>query len=195
LIETESEPRITAYGGSEIRISGILNEDQERVMACLNAGVYWIRVKDGKLEIVESWEKLPDPIADEEMLPFWRKPTKAESAQPELFEMEIPSEHDSPSISIQHLCGYNYSSEGYRMQAEKLESYGFNCMRSRRGPDAKYWETWFLPGLWAAKGGLKERIGKHKGKNALKAATSFLACNVRFGSLDVSVQRMAAVID
>ncbi len=195
MIETESNPRITSWGRDSMTISGILEEDQERVTACLQAGAYWIRVRDGKLEIVESWEKLPDPINDEKMLPFWRKPTEAETTQLELFEMGMVGEHDSPSISIQHLCGYDYSPENYRMQTEKLESYGFECLRSRRGLDGKYWEVWFLSGLWAAKGDLKEKIGSHKGKNALKTATSFLGQHVSFGTLDVSVQRLAMVIE
>ncbi|MFA6269725.1 MAG: hypothetical protein WC657_00760 [Candidatus Paceibacterota bacterium] len=194
-METESKPRIVMHGGDSMTIDGILHEDQQKVLASFNAGAYWIRVKDGNLEIVPSWENLPDPIKDKKMLPFWRKATVAETAQLKLFELEGVHENDSPSISIQSLCGYSYSPENYQFLAEKLESYGFQCMRSRRGAGARYWEIWFLPGLWAAEGDLKEKIGRHKGKNAMKAATSFLAQNIEFGTLDVSVQRMCAVLD
>jgi len=198
LIETESKPRITSYGGREITISDIRGEDQKRVLAAFNSGAYWVRVRDGNLEFCESWEPLPEPTQDEEMLPFWRKPTEEESKrlQMSLFEIENPlDDHSSYSISIQHLCAYDYSADSYSYNAEKLESYGFICMRSKRGLYAKFWEIWFLPGLWCAEGDLKDHIGSLKGKQALKSATSFLSLNVRFGTLDVSTQRLAACVD
>lgn len=200
-METESEPRIVAYGGDSITIAGILNEDQQKVLASLGVGAYWIRVNDGKLEIMPSWQELPDPIQDKEMLPFWREHTTAEMerTQLKLFKMEELSVNDCPSISIQHICAYSYSPENYKFQASRLKSYGFQCMRSRRGPDAMYWEIWFLPGLWSAKGDLKEKIyslvQKNQTKKALKIALDFLAHNVSFGTLDVSLQRMCTVID
>lgn len=197
MIET-STLKVSAYGNDHITISGISTEDRERVEGCLKSGAYWLRVCDGKLEIVPSWEQLPDPVQDEEMLPFWRKQTKSEvrQNQPRLFEIERLYEHSSPSISIQHLCGYGYSPERYKTYATKLESYGFECMRSRRGLDGKYWEIWFLPGLWSAKGELKNVIDSPPSKKeALQVALDFLARNISFGTLDVSVQRLAAVLE
>jgi len=194
--EKESKPRIISWSSNgEMAIRGISKEDQEKVTASFEAGAYWIRVKDGKLEIKPSWKELPDPVRDPVMFPFWREPMKDEvKVQTKLFEIEPFNDHSSPSILISSLCAYNYSAENYKFFAERLESYGFDCMRSRRGHDGKYWEIWYLCGLWASEGDLKEAIGQEKGLEALKLAKSFLAKNVLFGTLDVSVQRMATVL-
>ena len=102
----------------------------------------------------------------------------------------------SPSITIQGLCGYNYTEENYKWNAEKLESYGFQCLRSRRGTDAKFWELWFLPGLWCSKGDLEANVKRGKDdKEELKIALEFLRHKVSFGTLDVSNQRMCMVLD
>lgn len=58
------------------------------------------------------------------------------------------------AITIQHVCGYDYSDDFYRENAKKLESYGFICCRSNRGSEGRFWEIWFLPGLWMAEGDL-----------------------------------------
>jgi hypothetical protein len=98
-----------------------------------------------------------------------------------------------PSIIIQHLCGYHYTPENYKRQAEYLESLGFECLRSRRGADARYHELWLLSGLWSAKGGLKESLGNggSYGNKELNKAVKFLCRNASFGTLDVSFQRAA----
>lgn len=193
----ESKPRVVAYGGAEgyIKISGFSKDDLEKMLSSMQIGGCWVRIKDDKLEAVNSFKPAPDPVRDEEMFPFWRKPTEVGSVQLELIEMEMVDDHSYPSISIQSLCGYDYSPENYRMQAEKLESYGFECLRSRRGTDGKFYEVWYLSDLLFAKGELKEKIGACEGKKALKLAVSFLGQHVSFGTLDVSVQRLVMVID
>lgn len=195
--EEESKPRVKAYGGTEgcIEVSGFSRDDLEKMLSSMQVGGCWVRVKDGKLETINSWEPAPDPVRDEEIFPFWRKPIGVESVQLQLIEMEMVDDHSYPSISIQSLCGYDYSPENYRIQAEKLESYGFECLRSRRGTGGKFQEVWYLSDLIFAKGELKEEIGAHEGKKALKLAVSFLGQRVSFGTLDVSVQRLAMVLD
>ena len=157
------------------------------------AGANWIRVVGGELEYISSYKPLPDPIKDEDMLPFWRHPSPGEKESAHtLFDFDKLEDHSSPGISISHLCGYYYTPESYQMYGERLQSYGFEIMRSRRGSDAKYWEKWWLPGLWCAEGDLAEAIGKEQNdKKALKRAVDFLAKNISFGTLDVSVQRLA----
>jgi hypothetical protein len=95
-------------------------------------------------------------------------------------------------ISIEHLCAYDYSPENYRHQAEILESFGFDCLRSRRGPDGRYMEMWHLSGMWSAKGRLKGTLhGITDPAKQADEAISFLCKNVVFGSLDISWQRAA----
>lgn len=196
MAEKESKIRIASYGGMDghVSISGVFEDDQDLVLGALHAGSHWIRVKNGVLETHPSWEEPPDPIKDEEMHPFWRRPAENEG-QLQLIEIEPPDKRDIHSIYIQHLCPFDYSAEGYQMNAELLDSYGFNCLRSRRGKDGRFWEVWLLPGLWAAKGDLRDRVGSHQDKTALKWALVFLGQNVSFGTLDVSVQRLAAIVE
>ena len=113
----------------------------------------------------------------------------------------------SPAFMVSHLCGYNYSEEGYRRNAGLLESYGFSCMRSQRGEDGKFWETWYLPGAWAAEGELKiavlrqgaqsthERGSLARQQEETSNVVSFLCANVSFGSLDVTAQRAAMTME
>ena len=109
--------------------------------------------------------------------------------------MRIPLHRRS---QFNNLCGYGYSPESYRANAERLESYGFQCLRSRRGPDACYWEIWYLPGLWSAQGNLKEVLDAQKEqreKDLTKEAVSFLCHAVSFGTPNVTIQRAAMVLD
>lgn len=52
------------------------------------------------------------------------------------------------------MCGYGYTKDRYKVEVGKLESWGFECCRSRRGDNGKFWELWFLPYLRAAEGDL-----------------------------------------
>lgn len=190
--------KLTSSGGDEgsIELKGFSQESLEKMRAAMTLGAYYVRVVNGKLIAVSIWQDLPKPTEDTVMTPFWRR--HAESIQPEIFEEYQHSKEVgySPSISIQGLCGFNYSEKRYQEEAEKLESYGFNCLRSRRGPDGKFGEVWFLPGLWCAKDdlGLSIKRGKDDAEK-LRIALEFLRHKVSFGSLDVSSQRMAIVVD
>ncbi|MEO5646371.1 MAG: hypothetical protein ABIO57_01205 [Candidatus Paceibacterota bacterium] len=190
----EEKIRVTSHGGSEGRIciEGFSPENMERMLAAMTSGAYFVKVEKGKFIAIPIWEELPKPTEDIVMTPFWRKHTEA--LQPEMFDEyeHSPEKGCSPSISISSLCGYHYSEENYKYNAEQLESFGFICMRSRRGIDAKFWEIWHLPGLWSAKGILGANIQSGKDNNEkLLIALEFLRHKVSFGTLDVSNQRLA----
>lgn len=75
------------------------------------------------------------------------------------------------------------------------------------GDDGKFWETWYLSGVWAAKGDLKGVVERRKlegdkdqdraveKRKETNGVISFLCRKVSFGQLDVVVQRAAMVID
>jgi len=197
--EVQEKIRITSTGrGSEnsISLTGFSKENLEKMIASMTAGTLYVRVEEGKLFSIPAKEELPKPAEDASMLPFWRRHTGA--TQPEMFDEYQHSKEKgySQSISIQHLCGYNYTPERYAETAEKLESYGFECLRSRRGSDAKFWEIWFLPGLWCAKGDLATEIKRGKNdEEKLRVALEFLRHRVSFGTLDVSNQRMCMLME
>lgn len=164
----------------------------------LTAGTCWARVVEGRLVVVPAHEPLLDPVTDVEMAPFWQKNNPEQSqGLLKFFEFEPLSEHSSPGIYIGHLCGYCFTPEKYRENAERLTSYGFECMRSKRQDDGMYWEKWYLPGLWQARGRLKEQIEGQKGQSnkvQLQCALTFISGTVQFGTLDVSMQRMCMVM-
>jgi len=97
-------------------------------------------------------------------------------------------------IIITSLCGHYYSKASYKLQAKKLESYGFEVLRSKEGEDKKIWEMWYLPGPWSAKGDLKKAVEEDpvwKEEKKIDKAIGFLCRHVEFGSLEVSTQRAA----
>lgn len=144
------------------------------------------------------FQPLPDPVTDPIIAPHWSmqydRPHKVQE-----FPSTLKADgHFSASYNVSHLCGYHWSPDQYEKAAKKLESFGFECLRSKRGRDGKYWEVWHLPGLFMAKGALKEFESEVRGKEwdiEARLVARFIADRVSFGSLDVSVQRMAMVID
>lgn len=204
--------RVSGWGGQKqgeattsVTLSGIPKDHQERIEG-VTFGQHWMTVKDGKLVFSPTREPLPSPAEDTEMLPFWRRHNERQGVMQELI-FDPEERHDSPSFMVQHLCGYHYTPENYRTNAKLLESYGFVCMRSSRGDDGRFWETWYLPGVWAARGELRRLVeqkqregdGKQdhaaKNRDETKRVISFLCRTVFFGQLDVVVQRAAMVLD
>lgn len=200
-MEEQKTSSVYAAMTSEKRvdIGGLVDGEREAIEGALN-GHYWITVRDGRIQKIPARET-PLSEVDEGMLPFWRAfDQKQEGLQLKLVEFEPIKEGYSPAIFIQSLCGYNYTPATYRHDAAVLEEYGFICMRSRRSEDGRYWEIWYLPGLWAAKGRLKEALGAERAseKKKLERAFDFFhsrKCQVTFGTLDVTVQRMAMEMD
>jgi len=182
---------LSSYGAGEVRITNLLNEEVDAVQKML-LGLHYVTIEDGRLKSQDTRIPLPDPIEDKEMLPFWRKQPWVDGVQQKIMEFEKCSmTHTFPSITIQHLCGYGYSDENYKRQAEKLESYGFEQLRSKRGEDGKYYELWYLGSLILAEGALKDFLESAGKRGQIKKAVDFLCRTVSFGTLDISVQRAA----
>jgi hypothetical protein len=239
-IESSNTPpeggiQITSRGGGEgaIGAKGFTPEELNYLEGALTHGSFWVRVKNEqepggearRLVMHPVFAPFPDPVTDEAMLPFWRahEPHR-EDGRLELFPVESLTEHASPSIYISSLCGYCYTPERYAEEAKKLERWGFYHMRSPRGSDGTFWETWFLPGLWSARGELQECIegrapaeperriikavfedgpapqqtavpARPTNREKLDRALRFLQRNASFGSLSISVQKLAMVLD
>ena len=192
---------VSSYGGGRFALDGVEPDETDILLGAFKGGHHWVRVVDGRIAHVPTYEKLPAPTSDQDVLPFWRPGgTEEAPVQLEMFHHagnEDYSRHGSPSITIQSLCGYQYTAEYYAYQAKLLESYRFTCLRSRRGTSGQFWELWFLPGVWAAQGQLREAIvdsGKKHEKLKAQVAVEFLRQNASFGILDVSVQRLAQTI-
>ena len=206
-ISVRSQSHYKQDNTREVVISGLTQTEADQLL-CALSGMSWFGVKDGRLEVHAKHLPLLDTTHDEKMLPFWREHANTQ-VQGELIEKVFEEMSDDvlyyPHFTIQSLCGYYYSPENYAYEAQKLLSYGFVQMRSKRAENGKYWEHWYLPGVFFAKGHLKEIVdsvtvaarswedphGRRKDKECFKAVLEFLRCNVSFGSLDVSMQRYA----
>lgn len=198
-----SHIRISGWDGrnESITISGINKKEQDMVESALGNCSWIMANEDGRLMSTPKYLPLPDPIEDEKMHPFWSLPTDEKPNTQIRCENNCPEipNGSSPQILISSLCGYNYSPERYKIEATRLESYGFECMRSRRDSRGKFIEHWYLFGYWAAKGELDAFIKKIKQgapeKSKLDEVINFICHRVQFGSLEVANQRAAMVID
>lgn len=195
--EKQKNIRVLSYGGGtendggSVSITGLSRKEVENLLAMV-AGACFVGTKNNHLEVVSKFKDLPGPVDDPVMYPFWRKPKNEEIAQISLFDdfvFEEISEHSCPAIYISSICGYFYTEAKYKLYVERLESYGFECMRSKRGADAKFWEVWYLPGLWSAKGDLKNHLTQNS--KDISVALKFIGGRVEFGSLSVSIQKLA----
>lgn len=192
--ENEGKVRLSGYSKTSVTLGGLKDDESDLIQAAVH-GHQWVTVKEGRLSAVPAHNPLPDPVEDPEMLPFWRKrqPGSAEM-QEVLLDTDELRDHSSPSIYISSLCGYFYTPERYKDEANRLQDWGFVSMRSQRGTDGRYWEVWYLCGIWAAKNELKEAIEtgkKQTNKAKLERALDFLRRSSAFGSLDVSIQKLA----
>lgn len=181
---------------SSVTIEGLFPEEVDAIIAAVDNANY-IGFKSHGLEVVSKFKDLPGPIDDPVMYPFWRKPNQEEISQASLFDIylfEKTSKHDSPAIYISSICGYYYTPEKYELYVERLQSYGFECMRSKRGEDATFWEFWYLPGLWAAKNDLKNYLMYKTDSKNIDLALDFLRKKIEFGSLSISTQKLAQSI-
>lgn len=156
-------------------------------------GCAWFGVNDGKPVFLSRLNDLPASADDEQILPFWNG-----GVCRKVFDVDERNVF-SPSFQLSSLCGYYWTPEKYALESAKVESYGFFCMRSKRGTDGKYWEVWRLLGYWSARGALKEYIDDaHAGVTneqiKLEKVCKWLCRNCSFGSLDVTVQRAAMCI-
>lgn len=186
----------------EVKVSNLSQEEYERIQGFVH-GQSWMTVKNGRLVFQGIFAPLPDPVEDKEMVPFWcREDPREHMMQKEIFNHERMEFPFAAHIVIQHICAYEYTPENYKKEADTLTRYGFAQMRSRRRNDGQFWEIWFLPGIWAAQEELRDvikvaelKITDHKKREkiGLEAAIEFLRQNVKFGSLEVSVQKLAMV--
>lgn len=197
--DTREKIRLKSWGGSSASIGGLDSKEMEQFEGAMH-GHYWITVSQlGRLRAIPTYKELPPPHEDTMMQPFWRPAIPEVETQMELFEFGPVHPYNIPSITIQHLCGYRYTAENYKSEAERLLTWGFECLRSRRREDGQYYELWLLPSLSFAKAELKAELdtvkeGEGKLHLQLEKAVNFLCRKSSFGTLDVSVQRAAMTL-
>jgi len=141
---------------SEVTFEGDESEI-ESLMKALTAGNVWIRrLEDGTIVEHPAFRALT--LTDDDAISNHFQNIKSYFIDSSVKRLNRKKKDDSefhdPSIYVQHIAGYHGD---YRKSANLMESVGFECLRSRRGKDGKYWEMWYLPGAWAATGDLKDK--------------------------------------
>lgn len=186
--------------GNAVTFSGLTKEEAALLIG-LAAGTQWIRVWHGRVEALPVYQQPPDPVQDPILPNGWQGGGAKFHLDPGPARLDIrhfcAKPALCPSIVIQHLCGYGYTPERYKKIAVDLVRWGFDCCRSRRGQNGRFWEIWYLPSLWTAQAELKEAMGDLSGNTevSLDKAIRFLCRTIAFGTLDVNVQRAAMTMD
>lgn len=149
--------RVTRHGGSlrnnekfEVTIEVDTKEEHDKIMAAC-VGVEWVKLgEDGKAESISALirpEPKPDPIV---------APHFVEERQIGYISNEkVSPEFGAGGIYVQGIDGYGCSEREHERRVALLEGAGFECLRSRRARDGKYWEIWYLPHPTLAGGSLK----------------------------------------
>lgn len=124
-------------------------------------GHVWLRINEkGELETSPA-HTVPPVVYDEDVDPIWDGKAKTIRL--------IPPRRDSydRSIYVQSISGYSgkylyhYMNHDKILKATVMYFNGFEPLRSQRGDDGLIWEIWYLPGVWSAKGELKDRDEKY----------------------------------
>lgn len=183
----------------ELTVSGLTPRELEAMEAFIR-GTSYVRCVEGRLHAYDAHEPLPTPEEDPLMGPHW-----SASGEPKQWGGITSGEGwHSPGLIITALgAGIDRNAPFGKDQAARnqalVESFGFVCLRSRRGDDGGYWEQWVLHFLEAARGDLEQHLktlppgtGWHE---RAEAAAGFIAKHIRFGSLDITIQRWALAFD
>jgi hypothetical protein len=185
---------------SQITIEG--TEAEIDALRALMAKTCWLSVDlKGALVRGELVKAPPEPADDPYLPPTWQKTDCEWRRQTaELISHIDPKEGwHHPSYLVQSLCGYGWTLERYRDEVYKMQSIGFECLRSRRKADGRFWEAWILPFASAAKGPLKDIIDAlpkdRKWFQETESIVKWMCRNASFGTLDVMIQRAAMTMD
>lgn len=103
----------------------------------------------------------------------------------------------SPSIWVKHITGYS-GPNCYAARADLMARAGFELMRSKRGPDGRYWEAWYLPFLGHTVDGIVGEPSVPAKKErwpTLAEYMHFLCRTIGPGQIDVCQQRAALSMD
>jgi hypothetical protein len=184
--------RATSYGPRSITIDG--SEAEILALQRMLAGVGFVGCgREGVPLFAEKFETItpqPDPHLMRHFTPAGptvAKFTHERGLQTGAVKFD-EGEETYCSLYVEHVCGYDYTPENYARAAARLSDLGLSCMRSPRGEDGRYWEHWFLPGLWAGKGQLE-------GCKSLEKAINVLIQACRPGSISAVRQRVALTVD
>jgi hypothetical protein len=180
----------------QVTIGGLTSAEVDAI-AAMTIGTRFVTMRDGRVHAWNVHEQPPSPVVDPVVGPHWEK---APTGEAKLGAWPTGDGWHSPSIYVQHPQS--------QLAIERLESYGAECLRSRRSDEGQYWEVWMLH-AWRLKGALKSHIDKlddeAKAKSESKkgldwlakslAIGQFIAGSCTVGTIDIVIQRWALSFD
>jgi len=138
--------------------------DAQNVAAALEHQ-QWMRLKGGN--IVLAREEPEPKMTDHERLvngssaPIYPIPDGKNPAPVQRSPAVPDRETHDPSCFVQHI-GAGLRDTAYARSYARMVSVGFILLRSPRGLDNKYWEVWYLPGMFFLKGELAGEKDRQK---------------------------------
>lgn len=167
------------------------NDVVHAVQGAIN-GSKWIRFVDDQLEVCDAFipPEEPDP-----MIPPKRYHAKGNFIRFDIDEDRFQASKDGHHFPSFFLTGVGAGAKDLDEARGQVQCAGFEYMRSRRGEDNKFWEVWYLPGLYQADNKFKEALDEVPQSAKLETAITWIINNLRFGSLEVTVQRAALCCD
>lgn len=196
--DTRAKIRLGSYGsdrGGEcfVTLQGLTKAEGEWFRRMMSEDAF-IGMHDGRMQVYQKHEDLPSPADD---------PVVFDSFKPGGHVEHViagdPGDIRFRSIWL-HAVGCGCDNKEAIRQRRQVEEWGFECMRSRRGESGKYWEVWMLYGITGAQGLLKKAIDDMKDagvdfKVMGDKLVHWIAHRCRFGSIDITCQRLAVTND
>jgi hypothetical protein len=163
----------------ELNFEGDLPEI-EMIQKALQNGSSWVRMDEAGNIIAAPAYKKPELSVDTSIEPHFQKKAKLHRLTKKQL---IPEEECAfPDFFVQSISGYDGH---YEEKAAKMEEAGFECLRSRRNKDGKYWEIWYLPSLSSFEGK----------KDAKKQDVIRFLASLGVGQFNISTEHWGASLD
>ena len=189
------------HGGNEATFAGMQRDECDALLAAMMGGA-WIRVdpETGRLMTLPAYQEFIEPLQD----PFWAGSSihsnQTGGAKSHRKTELLPVGGGSyPALVLTHLEPYG-DKRARISTAQTIQDWGFVCLRSRRNLDGRFWEVWYLPDLWAAKGQLATQRDEWKAEKLSSGqisemAADWIAHRVRCGTINVVSQRWGLSCD
>ena len=180
---------------NQITLSGLTDRELDAVQQFL-LGLSYLGCFKGRLHAYSVTEPLPKAEDDPLLAPHW----ESDGTMKEYGGRPVGEGSHSPGIIIEHVGAGARSRRETESSKATLTACGFTCLRSPRGDDGRFWEQWVLHGLWQAKGPFEKYLKAleiNDWHREAEVAARFIArdLNVKFGSLDITIQRWALCND
>ena len=157
-----------------------VNGTKEEIMdfiASFSTGTKWTRIGDNSELIALNAFKEPVVTKDPKIDGHFKEGGIIR------LDKNLKEDNENCEFFVQSIAGYDGN---YAEKSKKLEEVGFSCLRSKREKDGKFWEIWYLPSKYSAKGELEAKS---------KEDIFRFLCNLPVGQIIISGEHWGMTID